>query len=110
MSWSIEVTGTKAAAAKRVAEQLDKVAATYDGKEEAKDVLVVKERILGLVEALDLTSDGYTDWNAVRVNANGSQSTNGKGVVSASFQVTVSRMSIALDGPLAAPADAPSGE
>lgn len=34
MSWAIEITGTKKAVAKKVIEQLDKIAAGYAGKEE----------------------------------------------------------------------------
>lgn len=96
MSWSIEVTGTKAGVAKKVAEQLDKIALAYEGKEEAKDVLAAKERLLSLVEAMDLGSDGYTEWNAVIVKANGSHSTMGKGLGSASMQLSVIRTSLAL--------------
>lgn len=54
MSWAIDVTGTKSAVAKKVTEQLDKIAASYGKEEEAKDVLVAKERILAIVATMDL--------------------------------------------------------
>jgi hypothetical protein len=54
MSWAIDVTGTKSAVAKKVTEQLDKIAASYEGTEEAKDVHVAKERILAIVADMDL--------------------------------------------------------
>ncbi len=100
MSWGIDVTGTKAGALKKVAEQLDRIAATYEGKEEGKDVLAAKERIVSLVEALALGPDQYgTDWNAVNVKAGGSHSTTSgdKPLLSATMQITVSRTSLALD-------------
>lgn len=97
MSWSIEYTGSKEGVKAKVVEQLDKVAASYDGKAEAKDVLAAKERIVALVDALDLGTDAYgTVWNAVKVSANGSHSWTEKGVTSANFQVSVVRMSLAL--------------
>lgn len=97
MSWSIEVTGTKAGAAKKVSEGLDKIAANYKGQEEAKDVLAAKERILSLIAAADLTSDGYADWNVVIVKAGGSHSVSAKGIMNASMQLSVVRSSVALD-------------
>lgn len=96
MSWSIEITGTKEGVAKKAAEQLDKIAASYAGKEEGKDVLAVKERVLALVAACDLVSDSYTTWNAVNVKANGSHSQTPTGILGGSFQVAVTRASLAL--------------
>lgn len=97
MSWSIEVTGTKEGVTKKVTEQLDQIAKNFGEKEEAKDVLAAKERILSLIGVLDLSSDGYTDWNCVKVNANGSHAVGSKGLNNASMQISVQRMSIALD-------------
>lgn len=97
MSWSIEVTGTKAGVVKKVTEQLDKSAASYAGKAEREDVLTAKTTILFLVEKLDLSTDGYWDWNGVVVKANGTHSTNDKGVVAASMQISVARTVLALD-------------
>jgi hypothetical protein len=96
VSWSIEFTGSKSGVSAAVTEALDKVAASYDGKEEAKDVLACKERILALVEAMQLSKDGYTFWNAVVVKASGSHTTNVDGVSSANFQVSVTRASLKL--------------
>ncbi len=96
MSWSIEVTGTKEGVKTKVAEQMDKIAAGYAGKEEGHDVLSAKDRIVALVDACDLTPESYANWNAVIVKANGSHSTTGKGIASASFQVQVTRTCLAL--------------
>jgi hypothetical protein len=96
VSWGIEFTGSKSGVSTAVTESLDKVAASYKGKEEAKDVLACKERILALVEATQLSKDGYTDWNAVIVKANGSHSTYPDGIGSANFQVSVVRTSLKL--------------
>jgi hypothetical protein len=49
MRWRIDVTGTKSGVAKQVTEQLDQIAAGFEGKEVVKDVIVAKERILALV-------------------------------------------------------------
>jgi hypothetical protein len=96
MSWSIEVTGSKEGASKRVTETLDKCAESYAGKPEADDVIAARVRILALIEATDLSSDGHTLWNAVIVKANGSHSSNGKGLTNASFQLSVTRTALAL--------------
>ncbi|HTQ47263.1 MAG TPA: hypothetical protein VMI75_31120 [Polyangiaceae bacterium] len=97
MSWGIEITGTKAGVAKYVAEELDKIAASYAGKPEADDVAACKGRILALVEASDLTETGTYAPNAVQVKANGSHGTTTKGISNASFQVSVVRWRLALD-------------
>lgn len=93
MSWSIEVMGTKAGAAAKVAAELDKTAANYAGKPEADDVLACKARILALIDAT-VFSDGF---NAIVVKANGSHYSLGTGVGSASFQVDVRRTTLALE-------------
>lgn len=97
MSWSIKLTGTKAGASKEVAAQMDKIAAQYAAKPEADDVVAAKARILALIEAADLTPDAYTKWNALDIAASGSHSTTDKGVTSASMQLSVARVAIALD-------------
>jgi hypothetical protein len=99
MSWGIEITGSKAGVAKKVVEQLDKIATTYQGKEEGKDVLAAKERILATIEALELGVDKHGfDWNAVIVKASGSHSVSDKGIWSATMTISVTRSSLALDG------------
>jgi hypothetical protein len=70
MSWSIDVVGTKSAVLKKVTEHLDKAAASYEGKEEGKDIVAVKERILAIVEAMEVSDD--PEERAVFVKANGS--------------------------------------
>lgn len=94
MSWSIEVTGTKLGAAKKVAAEMDKIAANYSGQAEAGDVLAVKERLLAIIDASDL-SDGY--FNCVVVKANGSHATGAKGLLGASCTFSVSRTAVQLD-------------
>lgn len=95
MSWSIDVAGTKNGVVKNVTEQLDKAAASYDGKEEAKDVVAVKERILSIVEAVDVRDEGAGEY-AVYVKANGSHAWNANGILSAHFVVTIGRTTLAL--------------
>lgn len=96
MSWGIDINGTKEGSAKFAAAELDRIAAGYAGKEEEKDILAVKERVLSLIAAMDLTKDSYIDWNAVTVKASGSHSVNPNGLVNASFTVQVTRTSIKL--------------
>lgn len=98
MSWGIEVTGTREGVKKAVAEQLDKCAANYAGKPEADDIASCKTRALALVDALDMTPDYGMTLNGVIVKANGSHSSNGKGVTSADFTLRVVRTVLALDG------------
>lgn len=69
MSWSIDVVGTKSDVVKKVTEQLDKVAASYEGKEEGKDVVAVKERILSIVEAMEVDESAGDDEKAAPTKA-----------------------------------------
>lgn len=101
MSWSIEVTGTKAAVAEHITSRMDSLAERYGGLEESRDLLVVKDRLLALVEACDLTTDGFTTWNGVLVKASGSHYTTGidaaaGNLASAQAQFSVVRVSLAL--------------
>jgi hypothetical protein len=97
MSWGIEITGTKEGAAKKVAESFDKMAANYAGKEEGKDIIAAKDRILALIDACDLTTDPYgMGWNAVNVKASGSHGWTDKGLTTASMQINVTRVVLAL--------------
>lgn len=99
MSWSINVTGTKSVVAKQVTEQLDRVAASYEGKEEGKDILAVKERILSIVGAMDLHIEGATKAQiergegeyAVIVRANGSHAWDASGIHGANFAMAIGR-------------------
>jgi hypothetical protein len=71
MSWSISRTASKEKVLAVLAEDFDKAAAQYAGKEEEKDVLAVKDRAIAAVNDLKLD----TDWaNAVKVEASGSRS------------------------------------
>ncbi len=100
MSWGISITGTRKAVIAKVSAQLDKIAAGYEGKEEANDVRAAKDRILAIVDGLELCTDQYgVEWNAVDVKAGGSHSTVGNEgkIISATMQITVSRTSLALD-------------
>lgn len=97
MSWGIDYTGTKDAVIAAVNEDLERIAKGYAGKEEAKDVLAVRDRIVSLVNALELGKDGYgTLWNGAKVSANGSHSVTINGLTSASFSVAVSRVLLKL--------------
>ena len=100
MSWAIDVTGTKSAVVKKVTEELDKIAAQYEGKEEAKDVLAAKERILALVAAIDLETPqvgAAAPPNAIQVKANGSHALTAKGLDGARMSINVTRTHLAID-------------
>lgn len=97
MSWSIEVTGSKDGVKAHVEAVLTKIAANYEGKPEADDVRAVKDRILALVDACALGKDAYgTEWNAIKVSASGSHSWTNEGVASATLNLTLCRMCLAL--------------
>jgi hypothetical protein len=97
MSWSIEITGSKEGVVQAVAEQLGHMAANYEGSEEARDIVLAKDRILALIGALELGKDSYgVEWNGIRVVAKGSQLRSGSGIVSANFDVLVVRTNLAL--------------
>lgn len=126
MSWKIDVTGTKSAVAKKVTEELDKIAAgfeeakakakeqaaktaaalkakgkqpqkpDYEDNEEAKDVALGKDRILALVSAVDLSPDETTAWNAVNVKAAGAHNLSANGIVDARFVISITRTHIEL--------------
>lgn len=50
MSWSLKVQGTKSEIKNKAAVEFDRAAKMYEGQEEEKDVLAVKERMLVEVE------------------------------------------------------------
>lgn len=97
MSWGIEITGSKEGVKKKLTADLDKVAEGYKDKEEAKDIVAAKERLLALVDACDLTPEPYSNWNAVIVKANGSHSINSRGIQMASMSISVTRTCLALE-------------
>jgi hypothetical protein len=90
MSWSIDVTGSKSDVAEKVTNQLDKIAERYKGNEEGKDVLVAKERILAIVQAVDLPASGFGP-NVVHVKAAGSHILNENGISSAQMTFIIAR-------------------
>jgi hypothetical protein len=92
MSWGIEVTGTPSEVVAKVNAYLDAVVASYEGKEEAKDVVAVKERIESLISAMNFNSFD----NGVSVKANGSHSTDAGKINSANLSCSVQRTSLAL--------------
>ena len=102
MSWGYEKTGTPDGLVKDVTAHFDKTAEGYKGQVEADDVIACKARILAMIAAMDLTSDGYLAPNAISVKANGSHSTSGKlvgeyrRIISANFSVQVTRVTLAL--------------
>lgn len=91
MSWSIDVVGTKSAVVQKVTEQLDKIAANYKGKEEGKDVVAVKERILSIVEAMEVSDE--PEELAVYVKAYGSHSLVDNKIVVANLDMRIGRTS-----------------
>jgi hypothetical protein len=95
MSWSYEKTGKPEAVIKDATAYFDKTAESYKGQPEADDVRACKERIIALVNACDLSTDSA---NAVVVKANGSHYAMAGGKIgNATFQVSVGRVSLALD-------------
>lgn len=92
MSWGFEFTGTQTAVKAAVAVECDKVAANYAGKEEGKDVLAVKDRLLSLIGAMAF--DEYS--NSVLVKASGSHSSTSDGILGASFTVSIQRVALKL--------------
>lgn len=96
MSWVIDMTGTKSAVAIKVTEQLDRIAKNYDGKEEAKDVILAKIRILALVAAVDLPEKS-PEWNAVKVTGSGSHKLTAGGIAEAHMTISVKRTLIDID-------------
>jgi hypothetical protein len=84
MSWGISRIGSKEKVLALIAEDFDKAAAQYKGKEEERDVLAVKERAISAVNDLKLEEFA----NAVQVTANGSRSDGW----SASFNLNVQRV------------------
>lgn len=93
MSWSIGFTGTKEAAKTAIVLQAESPLNAYAGKPEAGDVQAAVDRALALIDAVDFTG---TEYNGVKVNANGSHSVSNSGIIAASFSVNVT--SVKLEG------------
>lgn len=53
MSWGVKAVGTKGAVQAELEKQFDAAAKTYEGTEEEKDVLAVKERALAAVSTFE---------------------------------------------------------
>lgn len=88
MSWNIDLIGTKDAVRAKAVEAFDKAAASYEGKDEANDVKMVKERALAKLDAL--TIEPFA--NAVKLSASGSDSPGMGG----SFKLEIYRTSLTL--------------
>jgi hypothetical protein len=74
MSWSLSESGSKDNVREACTIAFDLSAKQYAGKEEEKDVLAVKERVLSAIDALDVAPDGYAEKGySVKVNAYGSR-------------------------------------
>lgn len=101
MSWSFDYTGTPAAVAKAVTDYCEKSAENYQKNnpenEEAKDLLVVRDRVVAELSALQLGADPYTNWNGANAKGSGSHSTSGTKLMSASCSYSVQRMALSLD-------------
>jgi hypothetical protein len=101
MSWSFEFNGMPAAVTKAVTQYCEATAASYAKNnaesEEAKDLLTVRDRVVAEIAALDLKQDNYANWNGVNAKGNGSHSTRGAKILSASCSFSVQRMVLSLD-------------
>jgi len=95
MSWSFEHVGTKEGVAKATVETLANLASNYKGKQEGYDILAIRERAAAIIEAL-APADRYGEFNGVIVKGNGSHSVSGDGITSASFTLSVTRLTIKL--------------
>jgi len=96
MSWGIEVTGTKAAARKKIAEYFAATLKSYEGKPEGEDIKAVAARADALIEVADVEGTGQ-GYNFIVVKAFGSHWTTSKGIGSASFSLSISGVRIELD-------------
>ena len=102
MSWSVSIGGKKEEAREKIAAQFDSEAKRYEGGEEGKDVLAMKERVLALIDAIDCTPDDMTPRPGISVSCWGSHSTvNGK-ISSAQASISVSRVALPEEAPPAA--------
>lgn len=84
MSWSVSIKGTKEEAAKQFALEMTANEDRYSGKEEGKDVALVKERGLALIEAQQVP-----DGMLVTISAYGSHSTSNDRITNAGFNLTL---------------------
>ena len=84
MSWSVGTTGTKEEVAARFAEQMDVYIKMYDGKEEGKDVALVKDRGLALLAVQKLPEGKH-----VSLSAFGSHSVWDGEISNASFKLEI---------------------
>jgi len=91
MGWNVDVTGTKAAVKRAVAERLDK-AAEFACADEASDIVYAKGKILAAVDA----SQCEGALNGLVVKACGSQIWDTGVVCSANLNLTVQRCALAL--------------
>jgi len=89
MSWSIAVIGTKDAVRAKAVAEFDRMAAIYEGKEEANDILLVKARALVKLDALTFEYG----LNGVKIHASGSDT---PGMVGC-FSLSVERLALTLD-------------
>lgn len=97
MSWSFDYTGTPAGVKAAVTKFCNKSAESYKGTQEAVDVLMVRDRVCALVDALQLGQDGYTTWNACNAKGNGSHSATGANILSANASFAVVRTVLVLE-------------
>jgi hypothetical protein len=93
MSWSVSYIGTKDKVRAACEASLDTTAKSYEGKEEQKDVLAAKERILAAIDGLNVDEPSATGTTTgIKVDANGSR-TDG---MYCSIQITVTRVWLLL--------------
>ena len=96
MSWSVNVTGSRAGVLAYLDAEMPKMASNYQGKPECDDILSCHLRAKALVEALDLSGTGPYDANAVTVEGIGSHSSTTAGLANASFSLKVTRVRLAI--------------
>ena len=93
MSWSVSAKGNKDDVRATIESQFETQAKTYEGKEEGKDIASARERVMSMLEELDLSA-GVPDGEPPRVaqvSAWGSRSSTWGAATCAEFHVNVTR-------------------
>ena len=93
MSWSVSAKGSKDEVRATVESQFETQAKTYEGKEEGKDIAAARERVMSMLEELDLTA-GVPEGGKpclAQVSAWGSRASSWGTPTAAEFHVNVTR-------------------
>lgn len=105
MSWSVSRSGKKDDVKALVAQDFDTAAASYPSGPEHDDILTMKDRVLALVDAVDVTPDEVMANPGVQISAWGSHGVSDGKLWQAQISVTVSRVSLPAEAPAPTPAE-----